>query len=193
MKSLTNYHPNVLKALTYELVNGQAVLYRGHQAARRGQKSLKELYASSPQQRRILSDLCFDLHQDFGQEYFILSSPQLRLEIDDNNWRAIEVAIVRKNTRKTMDSAVLSQAPEYVFLIDTKASLLDLRHPFSYYHQKASDLLDFGVQKVVWLFSQKQQLMVASTSRKRWPLQDWDQPVWLEPGLRWDCPLRTVR
>ena len=192
MASSAIYQANILSSLTYELVNGQPVLYRGHQSVRRGQKTLNELYLVSPQQQQFLSALCFNLHADFGQEYFILSNSQLRLQMDERNYRAIDVAVVKKNTKKTLDSEVLHQAPEFIFLVGTRASLFDLPHPFSYYHQKAQDLLNFGVQKVVWLFPEKQQLMVASTSRKRWPLQDWNRPVELEPKVWWDCPMWRV-
>ncbi len=189
MASLINYHPSILQALTYEVVNGQPILLRGHQAVARGQKTVKELHELPNLQQQFLSRLCFDLHADFGREYFILSNPQLRLSIDKHHWRAIDVAIVKKNTRKFLGSPILQHAPEYVFLIGNRAALFDLRHPFSYYHQKANDLLAFGVQKVVWLFPEKQQLMLAGNSRHKWPMQIWDRPVELEPGLWWDCPV----
>ena len=55
--------------------------------------------------------------------------------------------------------------------------------PFEYYEQKTSKLLEFGVEKVIWLFTKSKKVWIAEPG-KDWMIRDWNQPVDVLPDCR---------
>jgi len=45
-----------------------------------------------------------------------------------------------------------------------------------YVHKKTDDLLHFGVEKVIWIFTSSRKIMTASANGK-WITADWKEPV----------------
>ncbi|MCK6693311.1 MAG: hypothetical protein L6Q97_14590 [Thermoanaerobaculia bacterium] len=52
----------------------------------------------------------------------------------------------------------------------------------TYVHKKTQIALDFGTEKVVWIFTASRKVMVALAGQN-WIISDWDQPVDLLEGL----------
>ena len=70
----------------------------------------------------------------------------------------------------------LNFAPEVVIEIDTKAELKEIRNPLSYYQEKTDELLNFGVAKVIWIFTETKKVMVAQQNEK-WETSNWDREI----------------
>jgi hypothetical protein len=60
--------------------------------------------------------------------------------------------------------------------IDTKAELSELENPFGYYHERTDQLLVFGVEKVVWIFTDTKKVMVAEP-KKNWQISPWETEI----------------
>ena len=90
---------------------------------------------------------------------------------------------IKKNKVKKLDSKYLSIPPEYVIEIDTKADLGEINNPLGYYQEKTQELLNFGVKKIIWIFTDTEKIMVANQGSKRWEILDWDQDVELIKNL----------
>ena len=54
---------------------------------------------------------------------------------------------------------------------------------FDYYERKTTKLLEFGVEKVIWLFTKSRKVWIAE-SGKDWLIRDWSQPVDVLPGCQ---------
>ena len=87
-----------------------------------------------------------------------------------------------KDTKcKTVISYSL-HVPKVVIEVDTKASIKDLKEPTTYFHTKTDQLLDFGVEKVIWIFTDSQKIMIAG-QHKNWEIQSWDLDLEVLEGI----------
>ena len=116
-------------------------------------------------------------------KYEILSN-EVGLQIDKNSWRAADIAICNKEKLKDipLNNKYLQIAPEIVIEIDTKAHLEAIENPFGYYHDKTEQLLQFGVQKVFWIFTQNKKVMIAEKGAD-WITIDWTKDIEVFAGV----------
>lgn len=66
--------------------------------------------------------------------------------------------------------------PRIVFEVDTKASLKNFEAQNDYFYKKNQKLLDFGVEKVIWVVSDVRKILVASQTGP-WLIVNWHDNV----------------
>jgi Uma2 family endonuclease len=66
--------------------------------------------------------------------------------------------------------------PRIVIEVDTKASFEDFTTPMDYFNQKTDDLLNFGVEKVIWIFTASRKVMEARKG-ENWIISGWQQEI----------------
>jgi hypothetical protein len=69
-----------------------------------------------------------------------------------------------------------------VIEIDTKADLSDDKDAPHYFQYKTQQLLDFGVEKVIWIYTNPKTIMLA-TAQKPWLIIDWKDDFDVIGGL----------
>ena len=101
---------------------------------------------------------------------------EVGLQLAKNAWRASDIVIISKEKAKAQKQVdkYLSIPPDVVIEIDIKADLSELENETSYFHKKTDQLLEFGVQKVIWIFTDAQKVMIAEQQRS-WQTFDWEQ------------------
>ncbi len=70
----------------------------------------------------------------------------------------------------------LEVAPKIVIEVDTKADLSEIPDSFSYYQKKTDQLLDFGVEKVIWIFTDTKKVMIAELNQN-WQISPWEREI----------------
>lgn len=170
------------ESLVYEMVRGQPIYYRGYRDYLNGDKELEQVMGSSKFQSFLVAELVFVLKSFFGKSYFVFSN-ELGIQFSKKSWRAADIAVLKRDSSVEIDGKYLSVPPQYVIEIDTKADLNEISNPFGYYQEKTQELLEFGVQKIVWIFTDTQKVMVATQGNKKWEITDWDQDVELADQL----------
>lgn len=178
MESSTRTIPT---SLIYEMVDGQPIYYRGYKAYLEGNKSAQDLMGSSKLQAFIIAELIFLLKTRLGKAFFIFTN-ELGIQFSKKSWRAVDIAVIEREQAVRLNDKYLEVPPRFVFEIDTKAELLDLDASRNYYYEKTDELLDFGVQKVVWIFTGSKKIMLASKDED-WVTKDWDQDIQLSEDL----------
>lgn len=170
-------------SLIYEKVDGSPIYYKGYRDYLRGDVEMDELMGSSLLQSALITQLLLLLHQHFGDKYFLLSN-ELGILFKKNSWRSADLAIIEKEKLKgkAFGNKYLDIPPKVVVEIDTKAELSDMEDTFGYYHKKTKQLLAFGVERVVWIFSEQQSVLIAEQNRD-WQIIDWDRDFLLIDGL----------
>ena len=73
--------------------------------------------------------------------------------------------------------------PKVVIEVDTKADLSKYCCMEDYAHEKTQDLLNAGVEKVIWIFTRTKKVMVAERGKK-WVVQDWNEDFEVLEGLK---------
>ena len=102
-----------------------------------------------------------------------------------NSWRNADIAVFDKLALRQagIKDKYAGIPPKLVIEIDTKAALRDWPHPEQYYHRKTDQLLDFGVEKVLWIFTATEKFMIAGAG-KRWETGNWDEDLILYPEIQ---------
>ncbi len=180
---MKNTVQNIPENLIYEMVKGKPIYYRGYKEYLNGKKQLEELMGSSYLQSLIITKLVFLLMSNLNKEYIVLTN-EIGLKFKDKGWRAADIAIVEteklKGVKKT--NKYLDVAPKIVIEIDTKAELEEVKDSFGYFHKKTDQLLNFGVEKVIWIFTDSEKIMV-SEKNQAWQILNWSNNVEVMDGL----------
>ena len=76
----------------------------------------------------------------------------------------------------------MTVAPKIVIEIDTKAELEQVKDSFGYFHKKTDELLNFGVEKVIWIFIDSEKIMI-SEKDKTWQILNWSKDIGIMGGV----------
>ncbi|MEL7117900.1 MAG: Uma2 family endonuclease [Bacteroidota bacterium] len=180
MKSKTQSIP---KELIYEMDDGTPIYFAGYRDFLSGDKSKEEVMGSSFLQAKLISRIVHFLIAGLVKKYIVLSN-EVGLQIKKNTWRVLDIAVIDlvKVDEHQAANKYLNFPPELVVEVDTKAALNELSDPNGYFHAKTDALLGFGVQKVVWVFTHSQKVMIAEPNRS-WQIVDWKEEVLLINNL----------
>lgn len=162
--------------LIYEMVNEQPIYYRGYRDFLKGEKQLDEIIGSSYLQSLIITEIVFFLKTNLGKQYQILTN-EVGLQFK-KGWRAADIAIVEKKEIKKLKSKnkYLNIPPKIVIEIDTKADIEKVEDSYGYFHKKTDELIEFGVEKVIWIFTDSEKVMI-SEKNKDWKIQNWSKDI----------------
>ncbi len=165
---------NIPEILIYEMVNGKPIYYKDYREYLDGKKQIEELMGSSYLQSLIGTELVILLSQLLDMRKYRIMSNEIGLKFAKKSWRAADLAIYEKASLKDvpLDNKYLEVAPEIVIEIDTKANLEEVKNPLGYYQEKTDQLLNFGVKKVVWIFTDTKKIMIAEN------IDDWQITSW---------------
>ena len=140
---------------------------------------------SSALQSLLVMLLLDVLKTKLDQNYLRLPA-ELGLKFGKKSWRNLDIAIYDK--RKVADKSVflnnkyIEIPPEVVIEIDTKAELTELPDPASYHQKKTDQLLNAGVQRVIWIFTSTRKHQVAVKDQK-WETDNWTADIVIMEGV----------
>ena len=169
------------EVLIYEMIDGVPIYYKGYREYLEGSKQMEEVMGSSKLQSIIIAELIFLLRGFLGDDYLIFTN-ELGLQFSKNSWRAADIAVIKSDLVENLDNKYLAVAPELVIEIDTKAELNGIKNPLGYYQEKTDELLKFGVDKVLWIFTETGKVMLAEQG-KNWTMANWDENIEIVQGL----------
>lgn len=174
---MENIIENIPKSLIYEMVDGKPIYYKGYRDFLLGNNKSGEPMGSRLLQSMIITRLVILLHQHLEAKYYILTN-ELGLQFSKGNWRAADIAIYEKSQIDVnkITNKYTNIAPRIVIEIDTKAEIEEVKDTFTYYNRKTDQLLEFGVEKVIWIFTDTEKVMIA-TKDQNWTLLNWNKEI----------------
>ncbi len=180
---MKNIVENIPKSLIYEMVDGKPIYYKGYRDFLLGNNKSGEPMGSSLLQSMIITRLVILLHQHLEAKYYILTN-ELGLQFSKGNWRAADIAIYEKSQIdiSQITNKCTNIPPKIVIEIDTKAEIEEVKDTFTYYNRKTDQLLAFGVEKVIWIFTDTEKVMIA-TKDQNWTLLNWNKEIKIINGL----------
>jgi len=172
---------NIPKHLIYEMVDGVPIYYKGYRDylddAEQSDETLASGLLQSALAALIATRLNLLLAKHYGKKYLVLGN-ELGILFEKKSWRAADVGIVEHNKVKKLlrelNNEYIKTPPKIVIEIDTKADLSELENSFGYYQKKTKELLDFGVERVIWIYTDTQTVMLAEQGQP-WQLQEWTE------------------
>ena len=103
---------------------------------------------------------------------------ELGLRISNKTNFAADITIYREDRLKVIFHSVkYEQTPPNVIIeIDIKIDESDYsQNEEEYFHKKTEKLLQWGVEKVIWVFSSSRRVLIADNLQK-WEFNSWDIP-----------------
>lgn len=163
-----------LESLVYEVLDGRPLYYRGYEDVLTGKKSPEEIVGSGSLQWVIGSYFLRIMILGLDRKKYWFASNEAGVHIDYQNKLCHDVAIYDKqvltpdkiNTKYTDVPAIIAVE------IDVKADISKVTD-FNYVNRKTKKLLDFGSEKIIWVFTSTQQVMIAERSADAWLTMDW--------------------
>ena len=168
--------------LTYEVVNGRRIYYKGYKDALKGIVSPEAVMGASFFHSRILSKINAWLSVNLGSKY-IVAVGELGYKLKSNTWRNLDIAVFEYE--KVKDKLELNEyieiPPKLVIEIDVRA---ELEGDFLVYvKEKVNDLINSGVEKVIWIFTKPRVILVAEKN-KDWVIKNWNEDIEVIEGLK---------
>ncbi len=172
----------LLKVLTYEKVKGKPIYYRGYKKVLKGELPPEAVMGSSELQSLIISLLLKYLFEVLPDEFTALTN-ELGFFTSSKSFRSLDIAIYKKEDMKKPQDKYTKRAPIVVIEIDTKADLSKYSSFEEYMYEKTTDLLEAGVQRVIWYITKVKKVLIAEPG-KDWITADWDRDVEVLKGVK---------
>jgi Uma2 family endonuclease len=159
------------------LWDGTPIYYRGYKQYLKGTQTAEALMGSSYLQGFVISKILRYLYQNLPDTFEVMTN-ELGLQYSKKGWRASDIVIYEKEKLKEipLNDKYMPIPPKIVIEVDTKASFEEVTDPMEYFNQKTEDLLNFGVEKVIWIFTASRKVMLA-TKGKNWTIAGWNQDI----------------
>ncbi|WP_288423023.1 hypothetical protein [uncultured Spirosoma sp.] len=176
----------LLSQLVYEMEDGRPVYYAGYREVLNGLRAPEEIRGSSGLQSFLIETLQDFLFTHELRQRFRYLTNEVGVQIQKKKWRACDIAIYEKVrlTNYVFDNKYMTVAPDYVIEIDTKADLSKYYYQHDYFIRKTRELHEFGVKKVIWIFTENRPSIWESESADAIVIRDgWDHDVTITEGM----------
>jgi len=169
----------LLKLLTYEVIDGKPIYYRGYKDVLAGKKQPEEVMGSSTLHARLVILVGAFLKNKLGDDYEVMGG-ELGYFVE-GGWRNLDVAVFRySDVKDKLESRnYIDVPPVLVVEIDTHA---EVESDLNYIIKKVDDLLNSGAAKVVWILTEPKKVMLFERGKKGIIL-DWGDDIPLIEGL----------
>lgn len=168
-------------SLIREIIDGKPYYYKGYQEVLAGNVNEEGVMGCSSLQSFIVSYLVRVLFRSIDESRYLVATNEPGLHVDKRNNLASDILVFDYNVL-TIDQINLNyaQVPPVISVeVDTRIELEDVTES-KYVALKTMKLLEFGVEKVIWFFTETKQIMIATPGN--WTTFGWDHEVALMPG-----------
>lgn len=144
--------------LIYEMDDGKPIYYKGYFEVLTGEKDFEEIIANTSLHAWLKGELSYFIKKLLPFEY-VMTAGELGLQIEKLTSRIVNIAIFKKENF-VLSNKYSAQPPEIAIEIDTKADLNSTGAAIKYYQRKNKQLFEFGVKKIIWIFTEIQGVQV---------------------------------
>jgi hypothetical protein len=169
----------------YQNVNkGKPIYYKGYEEVVNGTKTIEEVMGSSNLQSTIIEYLLMVLFKSIDLTKYRVLTNETGLHLSKKNNLSGDIVIYDKSVLpvKSADKHYISVPPKIQIEVDIDAHLGAFGTPDGYIYTKTDKLLQFGVEKVIWLMSESKKVLVA-TKDENWSIIDWNKDIAIANGI----------
>jgi Uma2 family endonuclease len=166
------------KELIYEMAHGKPIYYRDYKKVLANEKCVEEVMGSSFLQGQLVAMLVIFLGGKLNMRKYLVTTNEIGFIYAPKSWRVLDIAIFeREKVKHELGSTkYVKTAPKVVIEVDTKADLKKYGDILGYLTEKTDDLLNAGVEKVIWILTETRKVFVAEQG-KPWILAKWTDLV----------------
>ncbi|MBC3788132.1 Uma2 family endonuclease [Spirosoma utsteinense] len=169
--------PGIPAYLIYETLNGRPLYRRGYHDVLAGKKKPAEIMGSSSLQAALVAALVMFIGRTINRKRYLVVTNESGIHVDRGNNLSNDIAIFDKSTDLSLTNKYFDTPPKIAIEVDVNIEPGEfVGKEAGYVHEKTQRLLDFGVERVIWITTQPRKLFVA-TPTSPWTTQNWDVTV----------------
>lgn len=163
--------------LVYEEINGRPIPYKGYKSVLSGKKKLEEIMGCSSLQSVLVYILGLFIGNNVNRKKYLVASNEAGLHLGLNDNLASDIAIFEKD-KIVLDDKYFTVAPKVVVEVDIKIDLSETEwnNEIEYVLDKSQKLLDFGVERVIWITTKAKKVFVITPSDK-WYVVNYQEDI----------------
>jgi Uma2 family endonuclease len=176
MTYIPEQNPIVPDYLIYEELNGIPVYYRGYKEVLNQTKNPEDITGYGKLQAYLLTILNIYFLQILDKKYLpIVGETGLHIEHKHNFSLDLCIYMRKDSTFSKLENKYKSSPPKVVIEVDTKADP-DIFNYSNYFAPKTQALLDFGVEQVIWVYTNPKKLTIAQPTGP-WLTINWTDEI----------------
>lgn len=168
--------------LVYEVLNGKKLYRKGYKDVLNQTKTFEEIMGSSSLQGIIISVMLSYLYRSIEDLGYTIITNEAGLHIAKGENLSSDIIIYKtEDTQKyKIDDHYFNVAPKLVIEVDVKIQTDDHKM-MEYVYEKTNMLFSFGVEKVIWIFSNEKKIFLAEPNQD-WIIRDWHKDFEIMPN-----------
>ncbi|MEO0042738.1 MAG: hypothetical protein RL329_2186 [Bacteroidota bacterium] len=168
--------------LIYEELDGQIFYRKGYKDVLNQTKTIEEIMGCSSLQSIIISVLLRYLYSQLNEREYEIVSNEAGLHLSLGNNLSADIALydAKVALQYQMDKHYFKIPPKIVIEVDIAIDLENIVD-YKYVSKKLQALFKFGVERVLWIFTYDQKILIAEPNQD-WILRDWAKDVQLMEG-----------
>ncbi len=175
--------PKIPDYLIREVIDGKPIYYKGYKDVLAETKTFAEIMGSSTLQSFIIAYLQRLLYKFLDDETHTILSSETGIHLNKYNNLAADILIFENSVLpiEAIDEHYATVPPKIAIEVDIAAEAPDLDID-SYIFNKTQKLLNFGVEKVIWITTKSKKVTVA-TKNEDWQVKDWNKDIEVFDGI----------
>ncbi|MFN3852337.1 MAG: Uma2 family endonuclease [Spirosomataceae bacterium] len=174
-----------LERLVYEIMDGKPLYYKGYKEVLVGKKTPEEVMSCSDLQGVIISILNGIIFNQLNRKKYLLATNEAGIHLSKGDNLGMDVSIFEKSKIPHLKGKYFDIAPKIIIEVDIKVDIDLVEFPageMDYLLDKSQKLLNFGVEKVIWLTTKSKKTFLA-TNQGAWQIVDWDYDIEVMEGV----------
>ena len=173
---------SISEIFVYEELNGRIMYRKGYKSVLNQTKTIEEIMGCSSLQAAIVSVLLSYLYRNIEDEGYEIMTNEAGLHIALGNNLSSDIILYSSSDflKYRLDEHYFNVAPKLVIEVDIKVELEDMSS-VEYWTKKTQTLFGFGVEKVIWVFSEDKKIILAEPN-KDWIVRDWTKDFEFMPN-----------
>lgn len=175
--------PNLIpSALIYETLDGKPLYFAGYRDVLNGNKTIEEIMATGKKQSLMLNAIQGHLWRTHADKALTIMTGEIGIHISRNVNFSCDLVVFEDATLATLDinQNYFEVPPKIIVEVDLQVDPTSINLN-QYILKKTRKLLQFGVEKVIWVFTDPPLVSVA-TSKGVWTINEWDTPIEILDG-----------
>ena len=168
--------------LVKEVLNGIPIYYKGYKSVLNGNKTLEEIMGSSGLQGLIILFIQKLLIKNLDENLYLPLTGEVGLHLSYKNNLSGDIMVYKTGQIPVFTKKYLEVAPMLQIEVDTNIDNSNITDN-QYVTQKTKRLLEFGVEKLIWVFTTTQTIWIAEPNQD-WRIVDWNKTIDLIEGIQ---------
>ena len=168
----TKTNLQIPNTLIWEVLDGQPLYRRGYTSVLGKLKTTDDIMGTSSYQALLTAYLNRLLIQNLDEDLYDIWTGEPGLHLKKNDNVSNDIVVHKIVSAAHISTNYANYPPKLVVEIDIEIDPLSMPE-IEYLQKKTAKMLDFGVERVVWILTYVRKVIVADRQKNTWLMVDW--------------------